>query len=59
MGILPRLKGGKRWQLLGQHRLNEFERVFDSYVSGQTSAEHVASRARKLKISRKARQRKR
>jgi len=59
MSILPRIKGGKRWRLLSQHRLREFERVFDRYVSGQTSAEHVSSRARKLKLSRKARQRKR
>jgi hypothetical protein len=57
MGILPRIKGGKRWRLLSQHRLQEFERVFDKYVKGKTSAEHVSSRARKLKSIRRARQR--
>ena len=55
MGIIPHIKGRKRWRLVAQHRLYEFERVFDRYRDGKTSAEHVASRGRKLTASKKAR----
>ena len=39
--------------MLSQHRLYEFERVFDRYRAGRTSAEHVSSRGRKLIIGKK------
>jgi len=59
MSVLPHIRGNKRRQLLSQHRLNEFERVFDRYRDGKTSAEHVAQRARKLNAGKKDKPRKR
>lgn len=54
MAVIPRSRGRKRRQLVAQHRLYEFERVFDRYRDGKTSAEHVASRGRKLTAGKKA-----
>jgi hypothetical protein len=46
MGILTGVKKGHgRKVLLQYHRLYEFERVFDSYLAGETDAEHVKERA--------------
>lgn len=38
--------GRERLLLLQSHRLIEFERVFDLYLRGRTSAEHVSERAK-------------
>lgn len=48
MGIVPRIRGGKRRSYLKQHRLSNFERVFDKYLEGKVTAEHVAKRGEKL-----------
>lgn len=49
VGIVPRIRGSKRRSFLKQHRLSNFERVFDKYIEGKTTAEHVAERGEKLK----------
>jgi len=46
MSIAKGIKGSERIKLLKWHRLVEFERVFTLYLAGQTTASHVARRAK-------------
>lgn len=44
--IAPGIHGKQRLSVLRLHRLAEFQRVFDLYLDGKTSSEHVTRRAK-------------
>jgi hypothetical protein len=48
MGIATGIKGRARWKSLQLHRLLEFEKVWDDYLTGRATAAQVRDRAKKM-----------
>jgi len=57
MSITKGVRGQARVELLRNHRLTEFTRVFGQYIDGRASIDDVRVRALKLKQMRRKRSR--
>ena len=48
MGLATGARGGERLLVMQMHRLLEFQKVFDLYLSGKVDAKKVKERAQKM-----------